>query len=159
MARRGNLRFDEQQYAEHAAKRARWSNDQRAMPDAGAATSTKAAQSPDAGSAHPSKYRAKPTNGYASAKEARRADELKALERAGQIRNLREQVPYLLIPAAKDAEGKCIERACSIVIDFVYDEAPAWNPVAEDTKGFRTEAYRIKRKLLYMVHGIRVRET
>ena len=99
------------------------------------------------------------TNGYASKREAKRAADLRALEHRGLIRNLREQVKYLLIPAAKDAEGKTIERACSIVLDFVYEEAPTWNPVHEDCKGFRTEVYRIKRKLFYFVYGYCIRET
>lgn len=105
------------------------------------------------------KYGNEQTDGYASKKEARRAAELRVAQVQGLIRNLREQVPFLLIPAAKDAHGKCIERACNIVVDFTYEEAPTWNLVCEDTKGFRTEAYRIKKKLLYFVHGIRIRET
>ncbi len=107
----------------------------------------------------PSKYGNTKTNGYASKREAKRAADLRALEHRGLIRNLREQVKYLLIPAAKDAEGKTIERACSIVLDFVYEEAPTWNPVHEDCKGFRTEVYRIKRKLFYFVYGYCIRET
>lgn len=105
-----------------------------------------------------SKYHAKPTNGYASKREAKRAAELQALERAGRISNLREQVKFLLIPAAKDANGKTIERACSYFADFVYNDERGY-PVVEDAKGARTRDYVIKRKLMYMVHGVRVRES
>lgn len=76
----------------------------------------------------------------------------------GQISNLREQVKYLLIPVARDADGKCIERACHYVADFVYDDERG-NPVVEDCKGVRTDAYVIKRKLMYLVHGHKIKET
>ena len=106
------------------------------------------------------KYRNKPTNGYASKREAKRAAELRTLEAIGDIRNLREQVPFLLIPKQ---DG---ERACQFVADFVYDERiqaawpdEGWARVVEDVKGLRTPAYVIKRKLLLFLHGIRVRET
>ena len=47
------------------------------------------------------KYRNKPTNGYASKREAARAQELLLLERAGKISGLKMQVPYEVIPAQK----------------------------------------------------------
>jgi hypothetical protein len=106
----------------------------------------------------PSKYRNEKTRGYASKKEAERAKELRLLEKAGVIRNLREQVSYELIPAQPP-----YEKACAYVADFVYDEfiewRDGWREIAEDCKGYRTEAYRIKRKLMLSVHGIRIRET
>lgn len=45
------------------------------------------------------KYHNVKTRGYDSAREARRAGELRLLERAGEIRDLREQVRFELIPA------------------------------------------------------------
>lgn len=107
----------------------------------------------------PSKYHNEQTNGYASKREALRAATLKALERTGRVRNLREQVRFLLIPEARDANGKVIERACHYIADFCYEEAPTWHPVVEDVKGMRTDLYRIKKKLLYFVHGIKIKET
>ena len=115
----------------------------------------------------PSKYRNKRTlGGYASIKEGKRAAELKLLEKAGQIRNLREQVPFVLIPSQTVAEGHCIERPCRYVADFCYDEQVknvagffGWQEVVEDCKGMRTDEYVIKRKLLLYVHKIRIRET
>ncbi len=105
--------------------------------------------------AKPSKYRNKPTNGYASKKEAKRAAELKLLEKVGQVKMLREQVKFVLIPKQ---EG---ERECAYIADFVYAEqaSGAWFSVVEDVKGRRTAVYRIKRKLMLHVHGIRIRET
>ena len=156
---RGALRFTEDQYRAHAAKSDRFKVGTVNRP----AADTPAAPPPASGGA--SKYRNKPTNGYASIKESKRAFQLKLMQEAGQIRNLREQVSYLLIPKQ---EG---ERACSYVADFVYDEwehvdtaarpdgVGCTRTVVEDCKGMKTDVYRLKRKLMLFVHGIRVRET
>ena len=47
----------------------------------------------------PSKYHAQKSGGYDSQKEHKRANKLKLMQRAGLISNLREQVPFELIPA------------------------------------------------------------
>jgi len=173
---RGALRFTEEQYRTHAAKSDRFKVGTVNRP----AADTPAAPPPASGGAskpkpldvyklidyeyppemakmiaRPSKYGNVKTNGYASIKESKRAFQLKLMQEAGQIRNLREQVSYLLIPKQ---EG---ERACKYVADFVYEawNTAIWLPVVEDCKGYRTEIYKIKRKLMLMVHGIRVHET
>ena len=131
-------------------------------PCAGAGPKADAPHKGDAASKAPSKYRNKPTNGYASKREAERAFRLKLMQEAGAIRNLREQVKFLLIPKQ---DG---ERACSYIADFSYEEPSfaesqaghgVWREVVEDCKGMRTDVYVIKRKLMQMVHGIKVRET
>lgn len=113
------------------------------------------------------KYHAKKTGKYASRKEARRAILLKSMQREGLISDLREQVPFELIPAqyvecVKDIKGKTVktllERACSYVADFVYVDVGTGKTVVEDTKGVRTKEYIIKRKLMLSVHGIRIKE-
>lgn len=103
------------------------------------------------------KYHAQKSGGYASRKEHRRANELRLMQRAGLISDLREQVPYLLIPAQRSANGKLLERACSYVADFVYTDKDG-KTIVEDTKGIRTDVYRIKRKLMLHVHGIQITE-
>ena len=103
------------------------------------------------------KYHAEKSGGYASRKEHRRANELRLMQRAGLISNLREQVPYKLIPTQRGADGKVLERACSYIADFVYIDKDG-NTVVEDTKGVRTGVYRIKRKLMRYVHGIIITE-
>lgn len=107
------------------------------------------------------KYRNKPTGGYASKRESNRATELGLLVMAGKIRNLRQQVEYELIPA-QYRDGKCIERSCKYIADFVYTpmttEISSDNVVVEDAKGYREPVYRIKRKLMLHVHGIKIRE-
>lgn len=92
---------------------------------------------------------------FDSQKEARRYADLAILEKAGEIRNLRTQVRFLLIPEQRMG-GKVVERECSYVADFVYDDIDG--TIVEDTKGFRTLDYIIKRKLMLHVHGIRIRE-
>lgn len=103
------------------------------------------------------KNRAVTLNGekFDSHKEARRYGELVLLQRAGQISHLERQVKYELIPSQR-VDGKVVERACTYVADFVYMENG--KKVVEDTKGFRTKDYIIKRKLMLYVHGIRIKE-
>lgn len=104
---------------------------------------------------------------FHSRKELHRYEELLLLEKAGQIHNLRREVKYLLIPCqreivwknGKPRQGKVIERECSYIADFVYEENG--QTIVEDVKGgsaTKTDAYIIKRKLMLYVHGIRVRE-
>ena len=88
---------------------------------------------------------------FDSQKEYNRWCNLRLLERAGKISDLKRQVKYELIPKQ---EG---ERACNYMADFVYCQDG--ETVVEDCKGFRTEGYKIKRKLMLWVHGIKVKET
>lgn len=93
---------------------------------------------------------------FDSVREARRWQELKLLERAGEIKDLARQVPYVLIPSQKDENGKTIEREVKYIADFVYEENG--KTVVEDTKGFRTKDYILKRKLLLYNYGLRIKE-
>ena len=93
---------------------------------------------------------------FDSVKEYRRFCELRLLEKAGAVTDLRRQVKFELIPAQR-IDGKVAERACSYVADFVYVENG--QQVVEDAKGMRTQEYRLKRKLMLWVHGIQIRET
>lgn len=105
------------------------------------------------------KYNNSKYNGYDSKKEAIRATELKLLEKAGVISHLQEQVVYELIPSQYrivSGKKKCIERAMKYIADFQYVENG--NTVVEDAKGFRTEVYRIKKKLMLYFHDIQIKE-
>lgn len=108
--------------------------------------------------AKPNKYKAQRTGKYASKAEARRAAELKLLERAGKIENLGEQVKFEIVPRQLDKDGKVIERAVHYVADFVYSDPATGEEIVEDVKGVRTPAYIIKRKLMLLGWGIRIRE-
>lgn len=103
------------------------------------------------------KYHAEKSGGYDSRKEHHRADELKLMQRAGVISDLREQVPYILIPSQINGDG-ITERAVRYKADFVYVDNDTGKTVVEDTKGFRTPEYVIKRKLMLQVHGITIKE-
>lgn len=110
-----------------------------------------------------SKYRSKKVTRdgitFDSKKECNRYFELKAMEQAGEIKNLQRQVVWELIPSQRDPEtGKVIERPCRYVADFMYCKADNGELVVEDTKGFRTADYIIKRKLMLKVHRVRIKE-
>lgn len=109
---------------------------------------------------------------FDSIKEYRRFCELRLLERAGEVAGLRRQVKFILIPAQREfcneiyakgkkkgcfKPGKLLEQECSYIADFVYTDKDR-RQVVEDTKGFKTPEYIIKRKLMLYVHGIRIRE-
>lgn len=93
---------------------------------------------------------------FDSKREYSRYCELKLLGKAGEIKNLQTQVKYILIPAQKH-NGKVVERECSYIADFVYQNK-AGELIVEDTKGFKTKEYRIKRKLMLHIYGIRIVE-
>ena len=77
--------------------------------------------------------------------EARRYCELKLLERAKEIKDLRRQVEFELQPSYKK-NNKTI-RAINYVADFVYYDLKKGKIIIEDTKGFKTEIYKLKKKL------------
>ena len=89
-----------------------------------------------------------------SKKEAARWQELNLMLRAKLIEDLQRQVRFEVIPKQ---DG---ERACTYIADFVYIDRKTGEKVVEDVKSpaTRTEAYRIKRKLMLYVHGIRISE-
>lgn len=97
---------------------------------------------------------------FASILESNRYDELRLLERAHQIRNLRRQVRYVLIPAQRDSKGKLLERQAVYTADFVYVDSHG-REIVEDTKSPPTRKekdYILRRKLMLWVHGIRIHE-
>lgn len=115
-----------------------------------------------------SKYHAKKVKidgiTFDSMKEARRWYELRLMEKSGAVEDLRRQVKYVLIPSQYEhsdqtgrKKGKLLERECSYIADFVYTQNG--KQIVEDTKGFRTAEYKIKRKLMLYVYGIRIYET
>ena len=98
---------------------------------------------------------------FDSLHEYERWCELKLLQRAGEIRDLERQKKFVLIPSQKDDCGKVIERECYYVADFVYhviDKDGCWNTIVEDAKGFRTEVFRIKKKLMLYMQGVVIKE-
>ena len=106
-----------------------------------------------------SKYRNKITEldgiKFHSAKEAKRYSELKLLEKAGAICNLKLQVGYQLIPPMRINDKHY--RAISYYADFVYNENGI--TVCEDVKSMQTDIFKIKLRLMKQVHGIDIKIT
>jgi hypothetical protein len=92
---------------------------------------------------------------FDSVKEYKRFCELSLLLKAGAITDLERQVKFVLIPSQR-IDGKVVERPCTYIADFSYRENGKL--VIEDTKGFKTKDYIIKRKLMLYVHSIRIKE-
>jgi hypothetical protein len=110
---------------------------------------------------------------FDSQHECQRYAVLKLLQRGGKISGLKRQVEFELIPSQREKStevykagpqkglpkpGAVIEKPCKYVADFVYYDEKG-NLVVEDAKGCKTEAYKIKKKLMLWVHGIRVKES
>ncbi len=109
---------------------------------------------------------------FDSKREADRYRQLKILLDRGEISNLEMQVKYELIPAQyetterygkrgqrlKDGR-KLLEKPVTYIADFRYCDLSSGEIVVEDCKGMRDQKYRIKKKLMLWVHGIRIKET
>jgi hypothetical protein len=94
---------------------------------------------------------------FDSEKEAARYSELKILEKYHVITDLKLQYPFLLIPTQRDENGILLERQCTYKADFVYKDENG-KLIVEDAKGFRTEVYKIKKKLMLARYGIHIKE-
>ena len=95
---------------------------------------------------------------FDSTKEANRYEQLKLLQRASRIRDLRWQVKYPLIPSQKFRDGKTMIGTYYLA-DFVYFDCDKGCEVVEDVKGKKTDVYQIKRKLMKLILDIEVYET
>ena len=88
--------------------------------------------------------------------EARRYVVLKSRLEAGMISELRLQPHYTIMDGYKDLSGTYI-RPVQYIADFSYINADG-KRIVEDTKGVRTEAYVIKRKLVRDRFGVEIVE-
>lgn len=102
-----------------------------------------------------SKYHAKRTTvgdkTFDSRKEADRYVELTLMEKAKAIQDLKTQVKFPLIMKSKYG------REIVYIADFVYYENGKM--IVEDTKGYRTDVYKLKKRLLAEKYGIVIKET
>lgn len=80
---------------------------------------------------------------FDSALEAKRYRQLVLLQRAGEISNLRLQVPFLLQDSFR--KNNKTYRKIEYIADFVYEENG--QTIVEDTKGMKTDVFKIKQKL------------
>ena len=106
----------------------------------------------------PNKYRSQTAEvhgiKFQSKKEARRYQELMILLKNGDIKDLKLQYEITIQPSFKTPEGETV-RAIRYKADFVYmkkhklaNKTDGWFREIEDTKGFRTKEYKIKKKML-----------
>jgi hypothetical protein len=116
-----------------------------------------------------SKYHAKPTTidgiRFDSQKEARRYQELKLLERAGEIRNLERQPEFDLNVVQRSDDYNYSKKVGVWRGDFRYEERrytaakrERWDVIVEDVKGFKTPVYRLKKRMVEAQYGIQIRE-
>jgi hypothetical protein len=117
------------------------------------------------GKAWKNKYRAQavvdPDHGrFDSKREHQRFHLLRMREKAGEIRNLKRQVPYAFV-----INGAQVGK---IVMDFTYEEftledlspdyvAPKWAHIDEDCKGFQTPLSKLQHKLFAAIFGREIR--
>lgn len=118
---------------------------------------------------------------FDSRAEAKRYGQLRMLERAGEISDIRCQVVYELIPAhyeyvptgkifsrgakkgQKEYKRVTVELPVKYIADFVYKDKNG-NTVVEDVKGYSDPnsatyaKFVIKRKLMLWIHGVKVKE-
>lgn len=109
------------------------------------------------------KYRATKTEVdgivFDSKKEAARYQQLKLMERAGEIHGLVLQPTYVL-----NVNGS---KICSYKADFFYKLVERdktglttgyLRHIVEDVKGMKTPVYNLKKKLMKAIHGIEITE-
>ena len=106
-----------------------------------------------------SKYHAKPTDRtlpdgtvirFDSKREAAYFDQLKVLESAGVVRDIRLQVQFLLKPAYTDGTTGERFRAINYLADFTFYrlEDGKWKYHIADSKGHVTKEYALKKKIM-----------
>lgn len=88
---------------------------------------------------------------FDSKKEAKRYTELKLLQKAGAIKELELQKKFELQPKYINNKGEHI-RAITYIADFYYYDNQKQCYIVEDTKGYRTEVYKLKKKLFEYVY-------
>lgn len=108
---------------------------------------------------------------FDSTSEANYYEKYRDMEKAGEIQNLRLQVPYELIPAiweeydevvhlkTKDKvvhRRKLKQRAVTYIADFVFDQDGQTKVI--DVKGRKTKEYILKKKMMLALKGIEITE-
>ena len=92
---------------------------------------------------------------FDSKKESQYYLKLKMLEKAGKIRDLKLQVPFVLLETFK--VGDRTYRKAKYIADFTYyDDKDKLHVI--DVKGFHTNEYQLKKKLMAWKYGIEIEE-
>ena len=93
---------------------------------------------------------------FDSKKEANYYVSLKLLEKAKKITEVKLQVPFVLLEDYV-LNGKK-HKGIKYIADFCYIDVETGKYVVEDTKGFRTKEYQIKKKLFESKYKIEIKE-
>lgn len=100
---------------------------------------------------------------FDSRKEKHYNDKLQLLLRAGKIKDLKLQVPFILAPAqyviskVNLKTQVCVHKETKYVADFTYLDLQG-NLHVVDVKGFRTDVYKKKKHLMKRIYGIEIEE-
>ena len=107
-------------------------------------------------------FRAKCTNKYNakkitvdnitfhSKKEMARYCQLKIMLQTGLIKDLRLQIKYPVYISGK--------KMFTYIADFVYVSTDTGETIVEDVKGYRTDVYKLKKKIVEAVFNISIKE-
>jgi hypothetical protein len=92
---------------------------------------------------------------FDSKKEARRYQQLKLMEKAGEITGIKVHPKFPIM-----VNG---EKICTYIADFEYwtkfkNVSKCPERVIEDVKGVKTAVYQLKKKLMFACHGISIVE-
>lgn len=93
---------------------------------------------------------------FDSRKEFNRYLELLIYQESGVIQDLKRQVPFVICDKVINEEGKVLQRESKYIADFTYIKDGEL--VVEDAKGFRTDLYKLKKKLMFQRYGILIKE-
>ena len=94
---------------------------------------------------------------FDSKKECERYLYLKEMEENGEIHNLKRQVPIILLEGYQ-LEGERKVQPIKYMCDFIYDDSNGTTHY-EDCKGFRTEVYKLKKKMFESRYGVKLEES
>lgn len=87
---------------------------------------------------------------FHSKKEASRYKELKLLENCGLIKDLKlQQVIPIIVKNT---------HICKYIADFTYLDVEKNKTIIEDVKGFKTQIYNLKKKLVEALYDIKITE-
>lgn len=88
---------------------------------------------------------------FRSKKELGRYVSLRALQAAGEISDLKLQIPFQLNDGGK--------FSCQYVADFLYKDLRTGEIVVDDAKGKETNLFKRKAKLMFTLYGIVVKKS
>jgi hypothetical protein len=96
---------------------------------------------------------------FMSKRESERYKVLKDLENKGDIKDLQIQPKFILQLSFTDAMGEK-HREIAYIADFRYYDTKTKKDIVEDTKGYRTDIYKLKKKLfLYSYQDVVFKES